>query len=584
MYKNENFPFQDNEEVIIDIDNGNLVISKNEGRSKILRDFGVENATLPNLINLKAERNKDLPFLYFKDKIYSYKDVNIISNKIANGILELIKNLGVESPKISILMNNCPQYIFTWFGIAKAGCIFVPIDKTLENNVLKHVLCNSDTKVLFIDYEFLDNFKEIGDSLEKIKKVLIWGAPDDFNFDDKFVDFKSIISSQIENPQINIYDEDPVEILYTGGITGKPKGVVYRNVVIPGITLGYELKEIGLNKSSKIYCPMPLSRGSAQFFSIIASLFYDISVVLSEGFNVSTFWEDINKYNPTCFCYYRGYLLELLYKKPKINDRIHSLKFAFGFGAEIDLWEAFEKRFGIPLYECWAHSEGIGITINKVGSKGGKVGSIGTPLDFLELKIVDSDDKELSPGPNNVGEILVRRKSGKVFEYYKQLENQDVRIDDDNWVHTNDFGYTDHDGYIYFKGKRKEIIFKGDEVIYAKDIERVANSHPNIIQTAVFPIKLENPQRIDLGIVAIRVKNRSITHEELTDYLYHNLAYNHVPRYLEIRDKLPKTLTTEFLKDYLIKEWEIKRSENTTWDTRLHRFLDTNVIQSNLIT
>jgi crotonobetaine/carnitine-CoA ligase len=563
--------------VIIDIDDGNLVISKNEGRSKILRDFGVENATLPNLIKIKAERNKDKPFLYFKGRIYSYKDVNIISNKIANGILELIKILGVESPKISILMNNCPQYIFTWFGIAKAGCVFVPVDKTLENSVLEHVLSNSDTEILFIDYEFLDSYKEIGINIEKIKKVLIRGAPDDFHFDDIFIDFRSIISSQIENPQINIYDEDPVEILYTGGITGKPKGVVYRNVVIPGIALGYELIDIGLNKGSKIYCPIPLSRGTAQFFVIIASLFYDISVILSEGFNASTFWEDINIYNPSSFCYYRGYLLELLFIKPKINDRIHSLKFAFGFGAEIDLWEAFEKRFGIPLYECWSHSEGIGITMNKVGSKGGKIGSIGTPLDFLELKIVDSEDKELPPGPHNVGEILVRRKSGKVFEYYKQLENQDLKIDNENWVYTNDFGYMDHDGYIYFKGKRNEIIIKGDEVIYAKDIERIANSHPNIIQAAVFPIKLKIPPRVDLGIVAIKVKNRPITHEEFSDYLYHNLAYNHVPRYMDIRDELPKALTTEFLKDFLIEEWENGKSKSKTWDTRLHRFFEVNL-------
>ena len=562
--------------MIIDINDGNLVISKNDGRSKILRDFGVENATLPKLIELKAQKKKDDPYLYFKDKIYSYKDVNIISNKIAHGILDLTKDLGVESPKIAILMNNCPKYIFTWFGIAKAGCVFVPIDNTLENHVLEHVLCNSDTEILFIDYDFLDNFNEISDKVEKIKKVLIHDAPDDFDFefDDKFVDFKSIISSRIENPQINIYDEDPVEILYTGGITGNPKGVVYRNVVIPGIALGYELKEIGLEEGSKIYCPMPISRGTAQFFCIINSLFYEHSVILSEAFNALTFWEDINKYKPACFCYYRGYLIELLYKKPNLYDRIHSIKFAFGFGAEIDLWEVFEKRFGIPLYECWSHSEGIGITMNKVGSKGGKIGSIGTPLDFLELKIVDSEDKELPPGPNNIGEILVRRKSGKVFEYYKQLENQDVRINEENWVYTNDFGYKDHDGYIYFKGKKNEIILKGDEVIYAKDIERIANSHPNIIQTAVFPIKLENPSRIDLGIVAIKVKNRSITHEELSDYLYHNLAYSHVPRYMDIRNELPKTLTTEFLKDILIKEWENKILKNKTWDTRLGRFLE----------
>ena len=212
--------------------------------------------------------------------------------------------------------------------------------------------------------------------------------------------------------------------------------------------------------------------------------------------------------------------------------------------------------------------------MNKVGSKGGKLGSVGSPLDFLELKIVNSEEKELPPGPNNVGEILVRRKSGKVFEYYKQLENEDVRIDENNWVYTNDFGYTDHDGYVYFKGKRSEIILKGDEVIFTRDIERVANSHPNIIQTVVFPINVGNSPRIDLGIIAIKVKNNSITHEELSNYLYHNLAYNHVPRYMDIRDELPKTLSTEFLREFLIDDWEIGGLKSNIWDTRLHSFLE----------
>jgi len=572
VYKDELFPFQENEEVIIEIEDGTLVISKNDDRSKILRNFGIENATLPKLIEIKAEKNKDKPFLYFKDECYSYKDININSNKVAHGILELISKLELKTPKISLLMKNCPDYIFTWFGIAKAGCIFVPVDNSLKGGMLEHVLSNSDTEILVIDHEFLDNFKEISDRLEKIKKVLIRNAPNDFNFDNKFADFQSIFTSRTDNPKINIYNDDPVEILYTEGVTGKPKGVVYRNVVIPGIALGYELMEIGLNEGSKIYCPVPLSKGAAQFFTIIPSIFYDKSVILSEEFNPSTFWEEIKRYKPSCFCYFGGYLVDLLYQKPKISDRVHSIQFGFGFGAVIDLWNAFEKRFGIPLYECWSHVEGVGITMNKIGSKGGKIGSIGTPLDFIELKIVNLKGKELPPGPNNVGEIIVRRKSETTFEYYKQPENEDVRIDDKNWVYTNDFGYMDNDGYIYFKGKRNEIILKGDEVIFAKDIERVANSHPHIIESAVIPVS--NGNNINLKITAVKVQNRSITPEELSDYLYHNIAFEHVPRYIEIIDKLPKGTATEVLKEILKEDWDKGYYYSNMWDTKIRDFLE----------
>ncbi|MFX1477202.1 MAG: AMP-binding protein [Promethearchaeota archaeon] len=572
--KDELFPFDDNEEVLIEIEDSSLIISKNDDRSKIISNFGRENATLPKLLEIKAEQNKDKPFLYFKDRRYSYEDINHNANMVAHGILTVINELELKRPKISLLMNNCPEYLFSWFGIAKAGAIFVPIHKPMKAEMLEFVLNNSDSEILMIDYEFLSYFEKIKNDLPKLKRIIIRNAPSDYHYDNYYLDFSSLVSTNSENLKINIFNEDPSEILYSEGVIGDPKGVVYRNVVLPGISIGYELKDVGLNDVTKIFCPLPLSQGSAQFYVIIPSLFYDKSVVLTETFNARTFWEEIQKYNPSCFFYFGGYLTDLLYQKPTIQDRNHSIKFAYGFGAVVELWNAFEKRFGIPLFECWSHSEGIGMTMNKVGSKGGKIGSIGTPPDFIELKIVDTGRNEIPPGPNNIGEIAVRMKSNSLFEYYKQPENTDVRIDEDNWVYTGDYGYKDYDGFVYFKGKRKEVIKKGNDVICIRDIERIANSHPNILETAVLPLVIGKSNEIEMKIIAVRVKNRSITYEELSEFLFHNLAYSHVPRYIEFKEEVPKGSATEFLKRILLEEWENEKSKCSTWDTQIQNFLD----------
>jgi len=254
-------------------------------------------------------------------------------------------------------------------------------------------------------------------------------------------------------------------------------------------------------------------------------------------------------------------------------DRNHSLRWAYGAGAAIDLWNAFEKRFGIPLYECWGHLEGIGVTINRVGSQGGKTGSIGTPISYVELKIMDLDGKELLPGRDNVGEIAVKRKYGDIFEYYKVPEKTDVSIDENGWMFTGDYGYRDYDGYIYFKGKKDEIINIDGEIIFARDIERIANLHPYILETAVIPISNKSNPKIDLKLIAKKVKNRSITHEELSDYLYHNLAYFQVPRFIEFRDELTKGGNTELLKEVMKQEWINRESRNNTWDTKTRDFL-----------
>ena len=573
IYKSDNFPFRDNEEVIIEIEEGSLTISKNDERSRILRSFGIENATLPKLLEIKAKTNKDQPFLYFKDECYSYQEINSNSNKLAHGILELTNQLDLKAPKISLLMETCPEFIFTWFGIAKAGCVFIPIDILLSYELLEHILKDSDTEVLIIDYKFLRKYSKICTNLPKIKKVLIRNAPVDFNFKKHCANFESIITANSQNPKINMHNEDPIEILYSEGVTGKPKGVVFRNVLLAGIALGYELRGIGFDQASKIYCPMSLSSSTAHFFVVLPSIFYDKSLIITEDFNASTFWEEIHKFEPNCFCYYGSHLTNLLYQKPIVNDRVHSIKFAYGFGAGMDLWKTFEERFGIPLHECWSHTEGIGVTINKLGSEGGKIGSIGTPVDFIELKIVDSVRNELPPGPNNVGEIAVRRKSGATFEYYRPPKKTDVKIGKDNWVYSGDFGYIDYDGYIYYKGKRNEIITKMNELIFTKDIERVANSHPNIIESSVIPIWDEDNIHVDFKITAVKVKNRTIIHEELSEYLFRNLAYFHVPRYIEIIEELPKSSGIESLKEFSKQEWKKGDSKNNIWDSQIKDFL-----------
>ncbi|MHA2180397.1 MAG: AMP-binding protein [Promethearchaeota archaeon] len=573
IYKSENFPFQDNEEVLIDIEDGSIKISKDDERSRIIRNFGRENATLPKLLEIKAKENCDQPFLYFKDECYSYQEINQNSNKVAHGILELTNQLKIKSPKIALLMENSPDFFFSWFGIAKAGGVFIPIDTLLSPKLVKHILKDSDTELLIIDYTLLDKYTKISKKLPKIKKVLIRNAPVDFNFKNIYASFKSITTNNSQNPNINMHNEDPIEILYSEGVTGKPKGVVHRNVVLKGITLGYELKDIGFDNVSKIYCPMSLASSTAHFFIILPSIFYNKSLIISEEFNASTFWEEINKFNPTCFCYYGSHLTNLLYKKPKVNDRVHSIKFAYGFGAGIDLWKAFEERFGIPLHECWSHTEGIGVTINKMGSEGGKIGSIGAPLDFLELNIIDSDGKILPSGPNNVGEIAVRRKSGTIFEYYRQPKKMDIKIGKDNWVYSGDFGYMDHDGYIYYKGKRNEIIRKGNELIFTKDIEGVANSHPNIIESTVIPVWEGDDSEVEFKIMVVKVKNHPITHEELSDFLFRNLAYFHVPRYIEFIEELPKSSGIEFLREVSKQHWKEQISKNNIWDNEMKDFL-----------
>ncbi|MFX1490200.1 MAG: AMP-binding protein, partial [Promethearchaeota archaeon] len=540
--KDLGFPFRDKEEVLIDLIGEHLNIRKIYNLSELTKVYGVEDATIPKIIESKASYNKDKPLIYYRDTVYSYQEVNAISNQIAHGILKLNKELRLDKPKISLIFPNCPGSLFCWFGVAKSGSVFVPISYLLKKELLEFVLKNSDTEILIIDYEYYANFEEIRNKVPKIKKIFIRNAPNDYKFDEKCVKFEELFSENFENPELNINRFNPLEISYTSGTMGNPKGVLYRNYyTLSGISVVRGWEDLGFNIDNvKFYCPLPLFQGFERYFVIIPVIYFDGSIIIAEEFDISTFWRDIEFYKPDCFCYYGAYLTELVNQLPKEIDRNHSIKYAFGAGALKKVWETFERRFGSSVIETWSLVEGIGLTINTIGSKGGKLGSIGKPAIGFDIKIVDLEGKIMPPGRDNIGEICARLRLPYELEYYNLEREIATRRGKDRWVYTGDFGYSDHDGFIYYLGRKSDMIKRGENIFFAIDIEIVANSHPRVVRSAVFEVNNDkNSKEKELKICAEIKKGTKMTPQEFYDFLKQNLAYFMVPRYIEFKEELP---------------------------------------------
>jgi len=575
LSKDDSFPFNNQEEVILELRENQLLIKKIFTLSDLTNEYGIPDATLPHLIEKKAEYNKDKPLLIFHDDILSYQEVNKISNRIAHGILNLSEDLGLEDPKIALYFPNCSEAITTWFASSKIGGVTIPINFRLSDHDLEFVLKNSDTEILFIDYYFYNEFKRILKNLNEIKRIIIKDAPVGFDFNDKMIGFENIISRNTKNPNIDIKASQPLEIIYTAGTTGHPKGVIYRNHhTLSGISVGTKLETIGFGVDHhKIYCPLPLFQAFSRYLVIIPAMYYDSSVIIPKKFDVTQFWNDIEQYNPDGFCYLSAYLLELMNGEPKLTDRNHSMNYAFGFGAFKKIWEAFERRFGIQIIEAWSLVESIGLTINTVGSNGGKIGSVGVPARGYELKIVDSKGSELPAGSNNIGEIVSRTKLPIELEYYNLTVKSSTSIGENRWVYTGDFGYIDNDGFLYFLGRKSDMIQRGRETFFALDIERVANSHHCVGNSAVFEVPIDNTSETALKICVQLKDEKSLKYSEFHSYLKQNLAYFMVPRFIEFKQSLPKNANDLVQKFLLKREWKNKESRIKTYDTHLKRMI-----------
>ena len=235
------FPFKIDEEVFIEVQNDSLIITKNNKRSRTMREFGINNITLPKLLEKKAKENGEHIFLYFNKEKYTFNDINERTNQFANGLANVISELHLKKPKISLLMKNSPIYLFLWFGVLKSGCVAVNINTALREEHLNHILDDSDTEIIVMDYEYYNTVKKLIMNLPKIKRVYINNAPSEFIFTDKLHDFQYLLNLNIENPKIKIHHNDPIQINYTEGITGNPKGVLYRNLALSTMNISLEL-------------------------------------------------------------------------------------------------------------------------------------------------------------------------------------------------------------------------------------------------------------------------------------------------------------------------------------------------------
>ena len=574
LVKDSSFPFDENDPLRIEIVDDKLLIRKKETFTDTILDFGLENATLPKLLELKAKENAKKIFIHYKDKSYSHYDVNINSNRVAHGLLKILKELSLKKCQIAVMLPNHPAYLFSWFGIAKAGCTFVPIDLYSKETRLKYILDHSDSRILIIDFRYLKQIEDFKTDLIKLKKIVVFNAPKDFKFDETIISFQEIYSKNESNPKIKLRYYHNMEIFYPSRFTQVPKGIILQHFfVLAGLLAAEIMKEIAPQKTGTYYAPLPLYHAEVRLLVILSALFLNLSVTIVEKFDISTFWDDIKKYNASCF-YFLGVLIPLLINQPPTeNDRNHPLKWAFGPEIPTETWKIFENRFGVQLFNVWSREECIPITFNKVGSIGDKIGSAGTPFDLFNIKIVDHKGKTLPKGSQHVGEIVAKFELPVTLNFYNPTKDQENKFTEDDWVYTGGLGYMDNDGYLYYAGQREDLIEKYNGLINVNEIEKIANNHPFVFESAAFGVFNEKSSENDIKICIVLREDGIIDHEALFNYFSENLAYFMVPRYIEFKKQLRADVTEYINKYYLKEEFNNREVRKNTWDSHIKDFI-----------
>jgi crotonobetaine/carnitine-CoA ligase len=503
--------------------------------------------TIHSLVARQAERYGKREFLRFGKESISFAQMERKSRQAAAGL----QSMGVaKGDKVAILMGNRPEYLYVWFGLSMLGAVEVPINVAHRGKLLSYMLDQADCSLAVVEAPLLDRLAGALDDLPKLGRVVIVDETEalpshmpSHTFYHRMADN----DGRFDAPEV--LWSDPFSIMFTSGTTGPSKGALMPQNY--ALYMGEMVSDLGgYGEDDCLYNALPLFHGNAQFLSTMPALMSGARMVLARGFSASRFWDEVREHACTEFNYIGSIVPILLKPEPSPNDADNPLRVMVGGGCPPDLFDVFEKRFGVVLVEGYGMTE-LGLPlVNSVKER--IKGTIGRAARGYRVKVVDDHDVAVPDG--QTGELIVRPQNPytMMLGYYHMPEaTLDAFLN--LWFRTGDYVQRNSEGAYLFVDRKKDALRRGGENISSFEVESIINSHPLVMECAA--VAAESELAEDEVMVCLVLKpGAELAPEALLDYARENMAYFMVPRYLRYMSKLPKTPTLRVQKVVLRKQ------------------------------
>ncbi|MEH7009417.1 long-chain fatty acid--CoA ligase [Neobacillus niacini] len=453
---------------------------------------------------------------------WTYKELNKRSSSVAGWL----KSQGVKKgDRVALLSPNDISYFDLLFACGKIGAIFVPLNWRLSVHELNEILLDCTPLLLGVHQQFDNRFTSLQTTVPKC--FCVGGS-----------NYYKIVSNAIDNNQIEaISDHDPLAMIYTGGTTGKPKGVVLSHQSIQwnaiNTILSWNLSEEDVTIN---YMPM-FHTGGLNALSL-PILMIGGTVVIGEQYTGKKVVYSIEQYNCTIILLVPTMYHSLIQTEEFQRSDFPSMKIFLSGAAPcpLQVYEAFQKK-GL------AFKEGYGLTeagpnnffIHPEDAQE-KRGSVGKPMLFNAIKLEKEDGQEAKV--NEVGELLIKGKHS--FSHYWNNELATLETKKGGWVHTGDLAKKDEEGFHYIVGRKKDMIITGGENVYPLEIEHWLAAHPAIDEVAVIGLPDEKWGELVAAFIVAKHSHR-IEEEDLIVYCEKKLGRYKIPKKFIPLIELPKT-------------------------------------------
>jgi long-chain acyl-CoA synthetase len=508
--------------------------------------------TLSTLLSERAKSIPDNICITFEKKKFSYFAIDDLVTNIAGGL----KALGVESrDRIAILMDNCPEYIVSYFAILRAGGVAVPINTFLTPDEISYILNDSNCKFLIYNNSFSSHAEKIIKTIPDIKIFM-------FNEIPQIPLYPPLLKGEIATPTLlqggegELTDDEVAVLLYTSGTTGFPKGAMltHRNLLSNAEAC---MKVMNVSSKDRILLFLPLFHSFSFTVCVILPIYAGARIILLKS--VKPFSKVINsifKGRTTLFIAVPTVYNVLSKKRMPFIARclfklLINIRACISGAAALpeDTIHAFEKRFNIPLIEGYGLTEASPVVAVNPLKGIRKPASVGPPVPGVEAAVVGEDGRKLPAG--ETGELIV--KGPNVMKGYFNKPEETETVLRDGWLYTGDMARIDEDGYIYIVDRKKDLIIIDGMNVYPREVEDFILKHPSVEECAM--VGIPDGKGSETPILYIRKKEDAVIGEtEIRNYLKGRIAQFKNPKKIIFIDQFPKTATGKIKKTELRKQ------------------------------
>lgn len=482
----------------------------------------------------------------YKDQSYTYSEMGENANRLVNGF----KSLGLgKGDRIAFLMANCPEYIFSEYAAAKTGCIRVPLAVLLSQEDHVYMVNQSRCKALIYHETMAHRIREMIPYLSNVEHYICVGkdpfAVNPENLTPGHIHLQTLMGEHAPVAEAVAVDpEDLVGIYYTGGTTGRPKGVMLSHRAWVN-TILFETLEFGFGRREVFAYLTPLTHAGGCL--MLPVLLRNGRCVILDHFDPESFLGTVEKEKVTS-TFMVPTMLYVLMDFPDLEQYDISTLANVIYGASAIAPERLKQavtRFGPIFTQLFGQTEAPmtfsvltrdeHIIADPVREKE-IFSSAGRPTFHTLLRIVDEQGLDVNQG--EAGEVIV--KCSNMMTGY--LDNPEATRETirDGWLHTGDIAKQDHEGYIYIVDRKKDMIISGGFNIYPREIEDVLFEHPSVRQAAVIGVPHEKWGE-EVKALVVLTPGADITIREIIDFVRMRKGSLMAPKSVEFIDKIPLT-------------------------------------------